>query len=91
VTSLLRSRVVLVWLLLVAATVVSLALGSSHGVEGDAVEAATVAVLAVAFVKVRYVGLEFMELRHAAPPLRIAFEAWIALVGAAVVGTYLLA
>jgi hypothetical protein len=91
VIAVLRTRLGVAWLLLVAATVVSLVLGSSHGVEGGAVELATALVLVVGFVKARYVGLEFMELRHAARPLRLAFEAWVLGVGAIVVATYLLA
>ena len=84
-TALFRHRQTVVYLALVAATCVSFALGSSHGLEGGGVEVATAVVLAIAFVKVRYVGLDFMELREAATPLRVAFELWVAGVGAAVV------
>ncbi|WP_354701175.1 hypothetical protein DSM112329_01482 [Paraconexibacter sp. AEG42_29] len=90
-TDLFRGRVTVVWAGLMAATVVSWVLGAFHGVEGGAVEAATAAALAIAFAKVRFVGLEFMELRGAARPLRVAFETWVAVVGLAVVGAYLLA
>ena len=90
-TGLFRHRTTVVWAALVAITCVSWALGASHGLGAGGVTAATAAVLALAFLKVRYVGLEFMELRHADAVLRIAFELWVLLVGATVVGVYLLA
>jgi len=68
-----------VWLVLVTATLVSWSL-----------RAIGLAVLAVAFVKVRLVGLYFMELRTAPVPLRLAFEAWVVVVGAVLAGLYLL-
>jgi hypothetical protein len=91
VNDLFRHRATVVWAALVGATCLSWALGASHGLEQGGVEAATAAVLVIAFVKVRYVGLEFMELRGAAMSLRAAFEAWVLLVGATVVALYLLA
>ena len=36
-------------------------------------------VLVIAFIKVRFVGLEFMELRQAPLPLRLIFELWLIL------------
>jgi hypothetical protein len=90
-SDLFRDRATIVWAALVAATCVSFALGSSHGSAGGAVEAATAGVLAIAFLKVRYVGLEFMEIRAAAPALRVAFEGWVLLVGGVVVALYLFA
>jgi hypothetical protein len=62
------SRTLWVWLALVLATLLSLAAGQSSF--------APTLPLAIAFVKARYVGLEFMELRHAPLALRGAFEAW---------------
>ena len=90
-TDLFRHRTTVVWAALVGATCVSWVLGTSHGIEAGGVQAATAVVLAIAFVKVRYIGLEFMELRTAVTPLRVAFEAWVALVGGTVVALYLLA
>jgi hypothetical protein len=72
-SSLLKSRASLVWLGLVAATLVSWRIGTDHGMRASL---ATVAVLLVAFVKVRFVGAYFMELRLAPTPLRLAFEAY---------------
>lgn len=64
--SLLRARSTLVWLLLVVVTLLSWALGADHGV-GSTV---AVVVLGLAVVKVRFVGLDFMELRTAPLILR---------------------
>ena len=78
---------VAVWAVLVAATIVSWAVGGGHGAGGH--EAATVAVLAVAFVKVHLVGLYFMELRSAPVPLRLLFEGWVVVTGSVLIGLYL--
>jgi LDH2 family malate/lactate/ureidoglycolate dehydrogenase len=37
---------------------------------------ATAVALAIAFVKARYIGLDFMALRAAPRALRLAYEAW---------------
>jgi hypothetical protein len=55
---------------------VSWILGSGHG--GEA-ETATLVVLAVTFLKVRFVGAYFMELRDAPRILRSLFDGWCAL------------
>jgi hypothetical protein len=62
-------RPTIVWLGLVLATVVT--------------TAGIVAAIAIAigFGKAAFIGLEFMELRHAPPGLRYAFLAWCAAVG----------
>jgi hypothetical protein len=70
--SLLRARTTAVWLLLVGATVLSWEVG--HGVGFDDVRHAGIAILVVAFIKVRLVILDFMELRHAPLPFRIIGE-----------------
>ena len=36
-----------------------------------------------------FVGAEFMELRHAPLALRVAFDAWVIVVAAALLGLYL--
>ncbi|HEY9266443.1 MAG: cytochrome C oxidase subunit IV family protein [Mycobacterium sp.] len=85
VLDLLRTRATVTWLLLVAATVVSWAVGAEHGT-GSMV---AVVVLAIAAIKVRYVGLDFMELRHAPIPLRAAFECYCVGMWALLSGLYL--
>lgn len=69
---LLRNRAGASWVFLVVATVVSWAVGAEHGT-GSLV---AVLVLGIAAIKVRLVGLDFMELRHAPTPLRAAFECY---------------
>ncbi len=64
----------LVWGALIAATCVSWSLGA--------------AALVIAFVKVRFIGLEFMELRGASAILRGLFEGWVILVGAALLALH---
>ena len=73
------------WLLLIAATVISWALGADHGT-GSLV---ALVVLGIASWKVRLVGLDFMELRHAPIPLRAAFEFYCFAMWAVLAGMYL--
>lgn len=80
-----RNRAGFSWLLLVAATVISWALGADHGT-GSMV---ALVVLAIAALKVRLVGLDFMELRHAPIPLRAAFEFYCLAIWAVLAGLYL--
>lgn len=82
---LLSNRAGVTWLILVAATIVSWAVGAEHGT-GSMVG---VLVLAIAAVKVRLVGLDFMELRHAPIPLRAAFELYCVGMWALLSGLYL--
>lgn len=84
---LLRSRVTCVWLLLVAATIVSWELG--HGVGVHELRYASVAIIVVAFIKVRFVILDFMEIRNAPLPMRIAGEAWMVVICTTLVTLYL--
>ena len=82
---LMRNRAGVSWLILVAATLASFALGADHGT-GSLV---AVAVLAIAAIKVRLVGLDFMELRHAPIPLRVAFEVYCVALWALLSGVFL--
>jgi Prokaryotic Cytochrome C oxidase subunit IV len=67
-----RRRVTAVWLVLVAATLFS---WESARSSGD-YRLASSAVLLIAFLKARLIGLEFMELRSAPAQLRLIFEGW---------------
>jgi hypothetical protein len=49
----------------------------------------TAAVITIAAVKARFVGLDFMELRGAPVLMRVAFEAWCIILCVALVGLYL--
>lgn len=85
VLKLLSNRAGLSWLVLIAATVVSWAVGAEHGT-GSTIG---VLVLGIAAIKVRLVGLDFMELRHAPIALRAAFEAYCVGMWALLSGLYL--
>ncbi|WP_375482362.1 cytochrome C oxidase subunit IV family protein [uncultured Mycobacterium sp.] len=82
---LLRARSTIVWLALVVVTLVSWTLGAEHGV-GSGV---AVVVLALAAIKVRFVGLDFMELRSAPSILRAVFEAYCLALWGVLAGMYL--
>jgi len=83
--SLFLNRTTVVWLALVAAT--GLSWESAQLGIADA-RWLTTGILAVAFIKVRYIGLDFMELRHAPLVLRMIFEAWVAMICAALLMVY---
>jgi hypothetical protein len=83
-TDLLRSRATALWLVLVCLTFLSLELLQGLTFGGNR-RAGTVAVIIVAFAKVRLVGLDYMELRTAPPLLRYFFEAWILVVMLAII------
>ena len=72
---LLISRPTLIWVILLAATGVSWGVGAAFG--GSGIRWAGAAIIAVAFVKVRLVILEFMEVRRAPWAMRLAGEVWI--------------
>ena len=72
------------WLLLLAATALTWALGES----GAAGTGAIVAMLLIAFVKGRLVILDFMELRHAPRLWRLLLEGWLLLVGVLILIAY---
>jgi hypothetical protein len=67
-----------IWVLLVALTLLSYISWAESAVV-DAHLAGT-AVLLLAFLKARLIGLHYMELRNAVLPLRILFEAWVVVV-----------
>jgi hypothetical protein len=84
--SLLKSRISLVWLALILATLVSWTVGGDHGLTA---RLATTIVVLVAFTKVRFIGMYFMELRHAPLPLKLIFEGYCLVIGAVVLIMYL--
>lgn len=81
----------LVWLLLSAATVVSWWLGTGHGgaADADSIRHATIAVMVLAFIKVRLVLTHFMEVREAPGLLRLITDAWVVVVCGLVITLYL--
>jgi len=85
-----RSAMV-VWAGLMIATLVSWWLGSEEGGEpGAGASGATAAVIVVAFVKVRFVGRHFMEVRDAPLALRLILDVYVVLVCSMLVVIYLL-
>lgn len=85
--SILSHKVTPIWILLILATALSWEFGHGLGF-GSYHHYATVTVVLIAFIKVRFVFLDFMELRTAPLPLRLAFEAWTVLVGGAIIVLY---
>lgn len=82
-------RIGLVWGALILATLFSWFTGAE--LSGRSESAATVVLLAVAFFKIRLIGLHFMEIRSAPTGLRLWFEAYVAGVCAVLIGLALLA
>jgi hypothetical protein len=83
----LRHRLTLFWMLLIAATVVSVeSVRGWFAASGQTTAAMTV--LIIAFIKVRIVGREFMELRRAPWQARLVFDAWAVVMCAAMILLY---
>jgi hypothetical protein len=82
---LLRNRIARTWLLLVVATLCSFVIFESSG--GNPRNQAIVGgfVIAIAFFKVRLIGLNFMEIRGCPAWMRSAFELWVITIGAALI------
>ncbi len=88
-TALVRTRATAVWIVLILATIASWTLGSDHGLSDHTL--ASVVILLIAFIKVRLVGLYFMELRDAPSVLRGLFEAYCVVVCTLLVSVFLVA
>ena len=82
-------RLRVVWLALVAVTLVSWWLGSRHG-PGDVTSNApiTYGVILIAGIKLRVIVREFMEVRHAPEVLRRLTDGWTLFVIAALLAIY---
>jgi len=78
-----RDRLAVVWVALVAATIASTWVLSKDAF-GPSV--AVVGMFGLAALKVRYVMLDFMELRSAPLAARVVFEGWVVLVTALILG-----
>jgi caa(3)-type oxidase subunit IV len=81
--SVLRERVTMVWLGLMVLTSLT-----TWGLSKDLFVPAVgvVGTFVIAAVKVTYVMLDFMELRNAPIPVRVAFQAWPVIVAAMILG-----
>jgi len=80
-----EKRLILLWAVLVAIT--ALSWGSAHNFAGPRWQG--VVVILLALVKVRFVILDFMEVRHAPKALRLALEGWVVVISLALVGMLL--
>jgi heme/copper-type cytochrome/quinol oxidase subunit 4 len=80
---LIRERLTVVWIVLMTATVVSTWVFSK---DAFSPAVAVVGTFLIAALKVRFVMLDFMELREAPVPVRVAFESWIGVVTLLILG-----
>lgn len=83
--SVLRERVTTVWMGLMLATCIT-----TWGLSMDLfdMDVAVVGIFLIAAVKVSYVMLDFMELRHAPLPVRVAFQVWPVAVTIVILGLW---
>jgi hypothetical protein len=81
------NRLTLIWVLLVAATTLSWAVG--HGVGLHDRRTAGVTIIGVAMLKSRYILLEFMELRGATLVPRLLAEGWVLALAVGMIGLFL--
>ena len=81
-----RPPVAVVWLILTGITLISWWLGVEHSI--GSLRLAGVIILILAFIKVRLVGIHFIELRAAPRRLRALFDGYCVVVCSLVVGLY---
>lgn len=86
--SLAQTKATAVWFGLTFATVVSWLLGTGETNTAGDDKLTGVVILLMAFVKIRFVGMYFMELRKAPIELRGLFEAYCLVVCSVVLGMY---
>jgi hypothetical protein len=80
-------RTLFVWAVLVALTCTTWAIGGHRAFTPTVV---TAAVLALALVKVRFIGSHFMELLTAPKPLRLCFDGYVVAVYVGLMGVYVM-
>ncbi|WP_374159692.1 cytochrome C oxidase subunit IV family protein [Mycobacterium sp. G7A2] len=86
------TRLLLVWAILTAMTLVYVWMDHTVDESGTlrASTVVTVTAILIALVKVRIIFREFMEVRHAPALLRRLTDVWVLLLGAALLGSYLI-
>ncbi|AIT81990.1 cytochrome C oxidase subunit IV family protein [Novosphingobium pentaromativorans] len=82
-------RLTLVWLLLVILTCFSWESGQGFSFIHNA-KIGGIFVMIIAFIKVRFIFREFMEVKHGPIALRIATDAWLLIVCASIIGIFVL-
>lgn len=87
-----KRRALIIWLTLSAITLAYLALDRSADSRGTYRASSVVTVIAIllALVKARCIFREFMQLRNAPTLLRRLADLWVLLIGAALLGSYLI-
>jgi hypothetical protein len=85
-----NKRLLIVWSILSAMTLVYVWLDNAVDENGTlrASTVVTVSAIVIALIKVRIIFREFMEVRHAPALLRRLTDAWIALVAVCLLGSY---
>lgn len=83
-SGLIKHPATLIWALLMLATALSWWLGADSASTGNGVMGLTVLLMAIAFIKVRFVIQYFMEVRRAPLALRLACDGWVVLVCGAI-------
>jgi Prokaryotic Cytochrome C oxidase subunit IV len=86
----LNKRLLIVWAILSSLTIAYVWL--DHAVDQNgalrASTVVTVSAIVIALIKVRIIFREFMEVRHAPAVLCRITDAWVVLIGTALLGTY---
>lgn len=80
-------RALMVWALMVGLAILTWEIGVEHIFPHTAV---TATVLAIACLKARFIGSDFMELREAPPLLRAAFDLYFAALYVGLMVSYLM-
>jgi hypothetical protein len=85
-----NKRLLFVWLILSAMTLVYVLMDRTVDEEGGLRASAviTVGAIVIALVKLRIIFREFMEVRHAPTFLRRLTDGWVVLIGACLLGSY---
>jgi hypothetical protein len=81
-------RTTVIWVGLVLATCLTWSLGTGHFAATESLHVTVALAMVIAFLKVYFIGSEFMELRGAPRALRAAFLAWVVVVGTATTMLY---
>jgi hypothetical protein len=85
--NLIRTSTTAIWFLLVVATCISWWFGESPNADQYRI-VTTVSVMFIAFIKIRFVIMHFMEVRNAPVVLVVLCNLWVVLVFMAVTGFY---
>ncbi|WP_199177987.1 cytochrome C oxidase subunit IV family protein [Mycobacterium hubeiense] len=83
-------RLLIVWLILTAMTLVYVWMDEAVDENGTlrASTVVTVSAIVIALIKVRIIFREFMEVRHAPVVLCRLTDAWVVLIGVGLLGSY---